>query len=232
MKTSKDAVHNYYERRRFLKILAAGSALAIPAGWGCSSENGIVAPDGLALTPSQTEGPFYPVPSIEQQMFNDTDLTRKLPANALAQGQLIVLDGMVMDRSEQPLKDAVVEIWQASSIGLYNHPDDNAANPSLDQDFQFWGRAITGDDGAYRFNTIIPGEYDGRSARHIHFRVDAPGYRRLTTQSYFANYGERNALDGLYTRLNAEGRNLLTVEFNQPANAPWTGTFNIVLAEA
>lgn len=232
MKTSNDEIKKYVERRRFLKILAAGSALAIPIGWGCSSNSGIVTPDGLALTPSQTEGPFYPVPSIEQQMFNDTDLTRKLPSDALAQGQLILVEGVVMDRNEQPLDSAVVEIWQASSMGLYNHPNDNANNPSLDQDFQFWGRAITGPDGKYSFNSIIPGEYDGRSARHIHFRVDAPGYRRLTTQSYFANYGERNAMDGIYSGLNAEGRNLLTVEFSQPTNAPWAGTFNIVLAEA
>ncbi|MBX2820143.1 MAG: hypothetical protein KTR29_10695 [Rhodothermaceae bacterium] len=222
----------YLDRRRFLKILTAGSALAIPVGWGCSTDSGIVTPSGIALTPSQTEGPFYPTPSIEQQMFNDTDLTRKLPTDVLAQGQLIVLDGVVQDRNEQLLENAVVEIWQASSMGLYNHPNDNANNPSLDQHFQFWGRAITGVDGKYSFSTIVPGEYDGRTARHIHFRVDAPGYRRLTTQSYFANYGARNAMDGLYSSLNSEGRDLLTVEFSQPANEPWAGVFNIVLAEA
>lgn len=220
------------DRRRFLKILTAGSALAIPIGWACSSDSGIVTPDGVALTPSQTEGPFYPIPSIEQQIFNDTDLTRKLTGDELAQGQLIVLDGTVMDRNEQPLNNSVVEIWQASSAGLYNHPNDNAENPSLDEHFQFWGRAITGEDGTYSFNTIIPGEYDGRSARHIHFRVDSPGYRRLTTQSYFARFGARNSLDGLYSGLSSEGRNLLTVEFSQSTNQPWAGTFNIVLAEA
>ena len=222
----------YMARRRFLKILAAGSTLAIPAGWGCASDSGIVMPEGLSVTPSQTEGPFYPIPTIEQQMFNDTDLTRKLPTDQLAQGQLITLDGTVTDRNQAPLQDAIVEIWQASSMGLYNHPNDNASNPALDPHFQFWGRAITGADGKYSFNTIVPGEYDGRSARHIHFRIDAPGYRRLSTQSYFANYGTRNALDGLYSALSPESRNLLTVEFNQPANEPWMGTFDIVLLEA
>ncbi len=220
------------ERRRFLKILAAGSALAIPVGWGCSSDSGIVTPNGIALTPSQTEGPFYPVPGIEQQMFNDTDLTRKMTGDELATGQLMALDGVVMDRNEQPLDNAIVEIWQASSAGLYNHPNDSAQDPALDPEFQFWGRAVTGEDGRYIFNTIVPGEYDGRTARHIHFRIDAPGYSRLTTQSYFANYGERNALDGLYAGLSAEERGLLTVEFDQPAGEPWMGTFNIVLAEA
>ena len=228
---------NLLERRRFLKILTAGAAIGIPVGWGCSSDSDMVVPDpvipgNLPLTPAQTEGPFYPVPTIEQQLFNDTDLTRKLPTDELTQGQLIIIEGTVMDRSERPLNNSIVEIWQASTAGLYNHPDDSANDPALDQAFQFWGRAITGEDGAYMFTTVIPGEYDGRSARHIHFRVDSPGFNRLTTQSYFSSFGARNAADVLYNGLTSSEQQLLTVEFEESANQPWRGTFNIVLAEA
>lgn len=219
-------------RRRFLGLLTAGAALTLPVGWVCAEDSKLWIPDDLPLTPSQTEGPFYPVPSIEQQLFNDTDLTRKLPEDELALGQLVHVNGVVMNQKGTPLKDAVVEIWQASSAGLYNHPDDSAEHPDLDQDFQFWGRFVTGAGGAYSFSTIIPGEYTGRTARHIHFRVDAPGYSRLTTQSYFSQYGDRNMKDGIYKRLNKQGREALTVEFENPRDQAWQGAFNIVLAAA
>lgn len=220
------------ERRRFLKILGAGATLMIPVGWKCAEGSDLVLPDDdLPLTPSQAVGPFYPIPSIEQQMFNDTDLTRKLSSDDLANGQLVTLGGVVTDRKGRPLNQSVVEIWQASSDGLYNHPDDHAADPELDHDFQYWGRFITGEHGEYLFSTILPGEYTGRTARHIHFRIDAPGYRRLTTQSYFSNYGERNMRDGLYRSLNRMERNLVTVEFDTSPDQSWKGDFNIVLAE-
>ncbi len=218
-------------RRRFLKILATGATLALPAHWAYSATSHLWLRDDLPLTPQQTEGPYYPIPSIEQQMFNDIDLTRKLPDDELARGQLMVIEGTVMNRQGKPLRDAVVEVWQASAAGLYNHPADHAGDPELDQHFQYWGRSITGENGAYRFETIVPGEYPIRPARHIHFRVDVPGYRRLTTQSYFAMYGERNARDGIYRRLSIAERNQVTVEFQASTDRPWHGVFDMVLAE-
>lgn len=237
MKRQQNESRVFLERRRFLKILTMGAALGIPVGWGCSSDSDLIIPDpivpgGIPLTPAQTEGPFYPVPTIEQQMFNDTDLTRKMPADELAQGQIIVIEGTVMDQRERPLPNSIVEIWQASASGLYNHPQDAANDPTLDAAFQFWGRAITREDGSYGFMTIIPGEYDGRAARHIHFRVDSPGFRRLSTQSYFASFGTRNAADGLYNALNSSEKQLVTVEFAEFDDQPWRGSFDIVLAEA
>ena len=235
MKQKDTQIISILQRRRFLKILGAGAALGIPVGWGCSSDSDLIIPDpngSLSLTPAQAEGPFYPVPSIEQQLFNDTDLTRKLPQDEIATGQLIVIEGTVMDQNQRPLNQSIVEIWQASTAGHYNHPNDAANDPALDQAFQFWGRAITGEDGTYQFTTILPGEYTGRSARHIHFRIDAPGYNRLTTQSYFASFGSRNASDSLYNSLSSSERALVTVEFEEFSDQPWSGTFNIVLQEA
>ena len=235
MKQKDTQVLSILQRRRFLKILGAGAALGIPVGWGCSSDSDLIIPDpngSLSLTPAQAERPFYPVPSIEQQLFNDTDLTRKLPQDEIASGQLIVIEGTVMDQNQRPLNQSVVEIWQASTAGHYNHPNDAANDPALDQAFQFWGRAITGEEGTYQFTTILPGEYTGRSARHIHFRVDSPGYNRLTTQSYFSSFGSRNASDSLYNSLSSSERALVTVEFEEFNDQPWSGTFNIVLQEA
>lgn len=214
-------------RKRFLGILAGGFVLS-PLYW-TRSQQGLLVRTDLPLTPPQTEGPFYPIPSIEGQMFNDTDLTRKLPSDELADGDLTILDGVVTDPSGAPIEGTTVEIWQASSKGLYNHPEDSAEHPELDHDFQFWGRFVTGEDGAYSFYTITPGEYEARTARHIHFRVDAPSRRRLTTQSYFSQYAERNARDDLYGALTRDEQRLVTVDFDKPSDGPWRGSFHIVV---
>jgi len=218
------------ERRRFLKILSGATVFGLTGWSSCDGGNIVTQDDDLISTPSATEGPFYPIPSIEQQMFNDTDLTRKLPTDNIAVGQVVKLNGTVKNIAGAPLDGSVVELWQASVEGRYNHPSDAADNPNLDQDFQFWGRALTGPDGKYEFKTLIPGEYPGRTGRHLHFRVESPGYRRLSTQSYFAQYSDRNAQDGLYQNLSQNAKNHLTVEFNAPvSDQPMEGTFDMVL---
>lgn len=222
-------------RRRFLQTLAAGTTLALP-GW-VLGKNMLWVPQELPLTPMQTEGPFYPETTIEQQLHNDTDLTRKLDNHELAKGRIVVVSGIIQDRGGRPLRGAVVEAWQACASGRYNHSRDSE-NPSLlDNNFQFWGRVVTGEDGRYAFKSIIPGKYPGRNGRHIHFRVDADGFKRLSTQCYFDEYGEDNARDGIYMSLTREERGLVTVELDKPKAAegkkpkPWNGTFDMVLAQ-
>ena len=223
------------ERRRFLQVLAAGATLAFP-GW-VMGKNFIWVPDELPLTPIQTEGPFYPETTIEQQLFNDNDLSRKLGNHEFAKGQQTIVNGVVKDRAGKPLKGSVVEIWQACTSGRYFHSRDEK-NPSLlDNNFQFWGRAITGEDGKYSFKTIIPGMYPGRTGRHLHFRVDSTGHKRLSTQCYFSEYGEDNNRDGIYRSLDPGERKLVTVELNKPAGGqetdmPWSGSFDMVLAKS
>ena len=208
------------ERRNVLKVLLAGSTLALP-NW-VLGQNSIWAPtstqdsDELALTPSQTEGPFYPDKTIQQELFNDTDLSRKLGDHEAAKGQLVVVEGFIKDQKGTPLMNSVVEVWQACASGRYHHSRDDR-NPSLlDNNFQFWGRAITGDDGRYSFTTIIPGKYPGRMGRHIHFRVDAQNFSRCSTQCYFSEFGEDNMRDGIYKKLTREERKLVTVEVDKP----------------
>lgn len=205
---------NLLQRRRFLQTLALGSSMAIP-GW-VLGKNLLWVPDDLPLTPQQVEGPFYPEKSIEQQLYNDTNLHQKIAGHEFAKGQMAIVEGVIKNRKGQPLANAVVEVWQACATGRYNHRLDGK-NPSLlDNNFQFWGRTITGQDGHYAFTTIIPGKYPGRTARHIHFRVDADDYQRCTTQCYFSDFGEDNQRDGLYMRLNRKQREQVTVEFDKP----------------
>ena len=221
------------ERRNVLKVLAAGATLALP-GW--SKQNLLFLPDELPVTPQQTEGPFYPKPTIEQQLFNDTDLRRKLDNHAFARGQDCQINGTILDRKGKPVRNSVVEIWQACASGRYNHSRDNENQALLDNNFQFWGRAITGEDGKYSFKTIIPGKYPGRTARHIHYRVQAQGFKRCSTQCYFSEYGDDNRRDGIYSSLDRKGREQLTVELDKSAagkdksRSLWSGKFDLVLA--
>lgn len=188
-------------------------------GWALAKNELWMPEDDLPLTPQQVEGPFYPETTIEQQLYNDTDLRQKLGNHEFAKGQSVVVEGAIKNQKGEPVNEAIVEVWQACSTGRYNHSRDDK-NPSLlDNNFQFWGRVITGQDGRYQFLTIVPGKYPGRTARHIHFRIDANGYRRSTTQCYFSEFGEDNLRDGLYRRLDRKGRDLVTVELDKPSDA-------------
>ena len=202
-------------------------------GWalGCG---GLWMPgDDLPLTPKQTEGPFYPETAIDKQLFNDTDLQQKIAGHEFAKGQMITINGVVQDQRGKPLAGSIVEVWQACASGRYLHSRDDKNPLLLDNNFQFWGRAITEADGKYAFKTIIPGMYSGRTGRHIHYRVDAPDHRRLTTQCYFSDFGDDNARDGIYRRLNPQERNQVTVQVDKPvaADAPWSGSFDLVLGK-
>lgn len=133
----------------------------------------------LRPTPGDALGPFYP---LDWSGDIDADLTRLGDAAAAADGHPLELSGTVRDTAGRPLADAVVEIWQADAGGRYRHP---GVDPrTRDARFQGYGRALTDADGAYRFTTIVPGNYGSRPP-HIHFRVVQPGRRELVTQMYF-----------------------------------------------
>jgi protocatechuate 3,4-dioxygenase beta subunit len=191
--------------------------------------------DDLIKTPSQTRGPYYPIPEIEKQEFFDIDLTRKDQASPVAEGEIIAIRGSVVDLSGKPLTDTMVEVWQACSTGRYNHPNDKGENP-LDPNFQYWGRMKTGLDGSYAFKTIVPGKYPGRTP-HIHFRIVSPQRPVLETQLYFEKFDELNRKDGIYNGVSAEQRKIVTTAFEKKRldekdsaslTLP-TGTFQIVL---
>ena len=155
-------------------------------------------------TPAQTEGPFYPV-SLPGDA--DFDLLRN-GALAYGRGQPAWLEGTVTDLQGRPVAGAQVEIWQCDEAGHYHHPGDGGrADPA----FQGFGRVRVGAGGDYRFRTIKPAPYSGRTP-HIHVKVRLGQRELLTTQLYVA--GEpRNERDFLWRRLDAGQRQALTVPF-------------------
>lgn len=241
------APSNQRSRRYFLQWLAGGLTLTAP-GWAMAN-NGLWMPPSrklpgqyeppvhgaasqdLPLTPTQTAGPFYPETPIDQQLFGDTNLLQKLAGHEFAKGQSIQVKGQVKNRQGKPMNGAIVEIWQACASGRYNHSADERNPALLDNNFQFWGRAIAGENGEYDFLTIVPGKYPGRMGRHIHFRIVNSQKQELVTQCYFSEYGEDNARDGIYRQLDDAERKLVTLEIDKPTDTskPWSGDFQIVM---
>lgn len=186
--------------RRTLLTAGAGTGLIIAAA--CRSE-APPASTGLTPTPAQVEGPFYP---IVDQADKDADLTRLGPDDSIAEGEIILVEGRVLDEAGAPLADAVVDIWQANAAGRYAHEKDPNTAP-LDPKFQGWAILTTDANGRYGFKTVKPGPYPAQSdwwrPPHIHFKVGRRGYRELTTQMYFE--GEQlNAVDRLLQELGPE----------------------------
>ena len=146
----------------------------------------------LPATPRQTAGPFYPV---EIPADADNDLVHVAGRPAPASGTVTQLSGRVLDRSGRPLTGAQVEIWQCDANGRYHHVGDARGGRRLDDNFQGYGRAVTDPDGGYRFLTIRPVSYPGRTP-HIHFAVTGRGFDRFVTQMYVAGEtdNERDAV--------------------------------------
>ncbi len=120
-------------------------------------------------------------------------------------GERITITGRVIDGAGTPLKDALVEIWQADAVGLYNSPTE--LRGSADPNFTGWGRCPTAaDDGVFTFETVKPGRVpfkDGRPmAPHITFWIVARGINvGLHTRMYFPEEAEANAADPLLARI-------------------------------
>ncbi|MCB4362403.1 intradiol ring-cleavage dioxygenase [Hydrogenophaga taeniospiralis] len=158
----------------------------------------------LRPTPSQTEGPYYPVALPAD---TDFDLLRNGSAR-YGQGQPAWVEGTVTDTQGVPVAGAVVEIWQCDQAGHYHHPGDGGrADPA----FQGFGRVGVGRDGRYRFRTLRPAPYSGRTP-HIHVKVKLDRAELLTTQLYVAG-DPGNARDFLWRRLGEQGQAALTRPF-------------------
>lgn len=119
----------------------------------------------------------------------EADLTIQHSGEPL--GERIVVEGRVLDGEGRPVRGQLIEVWQANAAGRYVHKRDQHPAP-LDPNFTGVGRAITGDDGSYRFVTIKPGPYPWRNHRnawrpaHIHFSLFGSQFtQRLVTQMYF-----------------------------------------------
>lgn len=175
-------------------------------------------------TAAQTAGPFYPPGPLPER---DNDLV-SVKGGPLAKGEITLLSGNVITMDGRPLAAARVEIWQCNADGRYHHPRDSNDMP-IDPNFQGYGEMVTDAEGAYRFRTIKPVPYPGRTP-HIHVRVTAPGLAPLITQLYIAGYAQ-NESDGVFRSLrDAQARASVLVPFNRLPSGEYAARFDIVLA--
>ncbi|MDK4712278.1 protocatechuate 3,4-dioxygenase subunit alpha [Rhizobium sp. CNPSo 4039] len=167
----------------------------------------------LKETPSQTAGPYVHIgltPNYSEiGGVYETDLG-SIMVNDKTLGERITVTGRVLDGAGAPVKDAVLEIWQADSAGLYNSPSE--LRGTADPNFTGWGRCPTNStDGVFRFETIKPGRVpfkDGRKmAPHITVWIVARGINiGLHTRMYFPEETAANAEDPLLTRIEHKER--------------------------
>ncbi len=157
----------------------------------------------MLTTPSQTEGPFYP---LTLPLDQDNDLVQVEGQGGKALGKVLNLGGRVLGTDGRPAPGLRVEIWQCDANGVYHHPGDRRG-PS-DPNFQGFGHTIADEKGGYRFRTIVPVAYPGRTP-HIHVKILGSGVDVLTTQMYVAGNPE-NERDWLYQDL-GRARELVTV---------------------
>jgi protocatechuate 3,4-dioxygenase beta subunit len=168
---------NFHPTRR--RVLTASAAAGVALGFGrVASAQAPLTPachDGDEPTLVQGEGPFFKPRSPERADLIEPGI----------KGRPMALAGQVLDRACRPLAHALVDLWQADDTGDY----DNAG-------FRLRGHVFTDAEGRYRFRTIVPALYTGRT-RHIHFKVQPAGGRLLTTQLYFPDE-PANRRDGFF----------------------------------
>jgi protocatechuate 3,4-dioxygenase beta subunit len=187
-------------RRQFITRVGLGSLLfTVPGAFA----------EALVQTPAQTEGPFYP-----DHLPLDTDNDLLVINNSIspAVGDVSYVSGRILDSKGEPIRNALVEIWQCDNAGAYLHSKDTN-KAKQDKNFQGFGRFITGATGEYLFRTIKPVPYPGR-APHIHFKIKRAGKDLLTTQCYIKGH-PGNEKDGIWKNMKDEKqRNSVTVDFS------------------
>ena len=146
---------------------AEAVAQALPATPSCGADS--------RPTQAQTEGPYFKPRSPERASLIEPSVA----------GTKLVLVGFVLTTGCRPVANALLDFWQADGRGAYDN-----------QGFRLRGHQYADAQGRYRLETVMPGEYPGRTP-HIHVKVQPPGGRILTTQLYFPDQ-PRNARDGIF----------------------------------
>jgi protocatechuate 3,4-dioxygenase, alpha subunit len=164
-------------------------------------------------TASQTAGPYVHIGLAPKQA--GFDIFHKNFTNILAgtktRGEHITIEGRVLDGSGTPVRDVLIEIWQANAAGRYNHPADRQRK-ALDPAFRGFGRACSDfTTGVYTFDTVKPGSVMGRNGRpmapHVNFWIVARGINiGLATRMYFGDEEAANAKDPVLNLIEWEVR--------------------------
>ncbi|CUJ97043.1 Protocatechuate 3,4-dioxygenase alpha chain [Ruegeria denitrificans] len=165
----------------------------------------------LKETPSQTAGPFVHIglaPGAAGFDIYRTELGWDI-AGPNAKGDRIRIEGLVIDGTGNPLKDVLIEAWQANADGIYAHPEHAG---EVEAGFRGWGRVITDfETGEWGFDTVKPGLVPGRSgmtmAPHINLWIVARGINvGLNTRLYFSDEERANAADPVINLVEWESR--------------------------
>jgi len=168
-------------------------------------------PEYLKETTSQTAGPYVHIglaPGAAGFDIYDTELGRDI-AGPNATGQRIRVEGLVIDSTGNPVKDVLLEVWQANAAGHYAHPEGGGP---IEPGFRGFGRVITDfDSGEWAFDTVKPGIAMGRNGRrmapHLNLWIVARGINiGLHTRMYFDDEGDANASDPVLTLIEWESR--------------------------
>ncbi len=165
----------------------------------------------LKETPSQTAGPYVHIglaPGAAGFDIYETELGRDI-AGPNAAGARIRIEGLVIDGTGSPIKDVMLEAWQANAAGHYPHPEGGGP---VEDGFRGWGRVITDfDSGEWGFDTVKPGPVLGRNgtvqAPHISLWIVARGINLgLHTRLYFEDEAAANAVDPVLNGIEWEKR--------------------------
>lgn len=180
----------------------------------------------LTLTPAMTEGPYYP---DKLPLDQDNDLIRVTDHTRPAIGTITNVSGRVLDRNGNPIKGALVELWQADDHGNYIHTQGTGPKPR-DPDFQGYGKFETASEGGWKFRTIQPGLYPGRT-RHYHFGITLKGEKRFTTQLFFQEDKEANERDGVLRGIRDEKQRTSVIREFKPVDGTkeLAATWDIVM---
>jgi protocatechuate 3,4-dioxygenase beta subunit len=186
----------------------------------------------LPHTLSEVTGPMFGHDRVGP---NDHDLTKQHAGTPL--GERIIVAGRVMDEDGRPVPNTLIELWQCNAAGRYNHIVDQHDAP-LDPNFTGTGRAMSDDQGNYKFITVKPGAYPwGNHAnawrpQHIHFSLFGPSFMtRLVTQMYFPG-DPLLPLDPIFNCVDASARDRMISAFDLDLTVPeWAlgYRFDIVL---
>ena len=167
--------------------------------------------DYLKETPSQTAGPYVHIglaPGAAGFDIYERELGWDI-AGPNATGERIRVEGIVTDGAGSPVKDVLIEAWQANAAGHYAHPEGGG---EVEEGFRGWGRVITDfATGEWGFDTVKPGATPGRNvgaqAPHINLWIVARGINvGLNTRLYFEDEVEANAADPVLNLIEWENR--------------------------
>ncbi len=153
-------------------------------------------------------------------------------------GERIRIEGRVIDGIGTPVRDALIEIWQANAAGKYAHPGDHQAGKEIDPHFRGWGRACTDfETGVYAFETIKPGAVTGRNGRpmapHVNVWIVARGINLgLNTRMYFGDEAAANASDPVLNLIEWEARRPTLIAPRETRGGIPVYRFDIVLQGA